>query len=80
MRYLLKEQPYERPLAAGTLVYEREFGMPGVLEHWRLTEALDGYRFFRIDLDERAAAKYPFSETGLNRGDQRRLDGSVQRP
>ena len=54
MRYLLKEQPYERPLAAGTLVYERESGVPSVLEHWRLTEALDGYRFFRIDLDERA--------------------------
>ena len=33
-----------------------------------------------IDINERAAAKYPLDEKGLNRGDQRRLDGSVQRP
>ncbi len=32
-----------------------------------------------IDIDEKAAAKYPYGP-GYNRGDQRRLDGSVQRP
>ncbi|HET8547264.1 MAG TPA: enolase C-terminal domain-like protein [Bryobacteraceae bacterium] len=33
-----------------------------------------------IDIDENAAAKYPYKTPGNNRGDQRRLDGSVQRP
>ena len=33
-----------------------------------------------IDVDEQAAAKYPYQATGRNRGEQRRLDGSTQRP
>jgi len=32
-----------------------------------------------IDIDEKAAAKYPY-KSSYNRGDQRRLDGSVQLP
>ncbi len=52
MRYLLPDQPYEIPLAAGTLHYDPP---AGVVEHWRLSSALDGYRFFRLDLDRRPA-------------------------
>jgi mannonate dehydratase len=33
-----------------------------------------------IDVDEKAAARFPFKPGTYNRGDQRRLDGSVQRP
>jgi mannonate dehydratase len=33
-----------------------------------------------IDIDEKVAARYPYKEPGNNRGEQRRLDGSVQRP
>jgi mannonate dehydratase len=35
---------------------------------------------FGVDIDERAAAKYPYKTPGFNRGIERRLDGSVQRP
>lgn len=33
-----------------------------------------------IDIDEKAAARFPYKPGTYNRGDQRRLDGSVQRP
>ena len=33
-----------------------------------------------IDVDENEAAKYPYAAQGRNRGEQRRLDGSTQRP
>ncbi len=33
-----------------------------------------------VDVDERAAARFPYQTPGRNRGEQRRLDGSVQRP
>ena len=33
-----------------------------------------------IDIDEKAAAKFPAKGAGRNRGAERRLDGSVQRP
>jgi len=60
MRFLIHELPYERPLLAGRLRYERDGqdGSPrptGALESWRLSEAADGYRFLRVDLDARAA-------------------------
>jgi len=60
MRFLIHELPYERPLLAGRLRYERD-GQDGVsrptgaVESWRLSEAADGYRFLRVDLDARAA-------------------------
>lgn len=56
MRLLLHEQAYEIPLAAGRLVYEQEGQPTGAVESWRLTEAVDGYHFLRVDLDGRAAA------------------------
>ena len=33
-----------------------------------------------VDIDEKAAAKYPYKTPGFNRGIERRLDGSIQRP
>jgi hypothetical protein len=56
MRFIIHEQPYERPLLAGQLRYERDGQPTGAVESWRLSEAADGYRFLRVDLDARAAA------------------------
>lgn len=54
MRFIIKEQPYEQLLAAGELRYERNGRATGSVEQWRLTEAVDGYTFLRVDLDARA--------------------------
>ena len=56
MRFLLKEQPYEKRIAAGTFRYERDGEPTGALEHWRYTHALDGYKFLRVDLDGRKSS------------------------
>lgn len=58
MRALIHELPYERPIAAGLLRYERDGRATGGLEHWQLTAAVDGYRFLRVDLDARDAASH----------------------
>lgn len=51
MRFIMREQTYERPLASGHLRYST-----GASEQWRLTAAVDGYTFLRVDLDARASA------------------------
>lgn len=56
MRFIIHELPYEKPVAAGRLRYEQAGAATGAVETWRLTEAVDGYRFLRVDLDARAAA------------------------
>jgi hypothetical protein len=56
MRSLIHELPYEQPLAAGLLRYERDGRATGAVEHWQLTAAVHGYRFLRVDLDARDAA------------------------
>ena len=56
MRFIIHELPYERPLLAGRLRYERDGQPTGAIEFWRLTDAVDGYRFLRVDLDARDAA------------------------
>lgn len=56
MRFIIPELPYERPLLAGRLRYERHGQPTGAVESWRLTDAVDGYRFLRVDLDAREAA------------------------
>jgi hypothetical protein len=56
MRFIIHELPYERPVAAGKLRYERDGVPTGAVESWRLTDAVDGYRFLRVDLDAREAA------------------------
>lgn len=55
MRFIIHELPYERPLLAGQLRYERDGQPTGALESWRLTSAVDDFRFLRIDLDARQA-------------------------
>lgn len=53
MRFIIHELPYERPLLAGQLRYERDGQPTGTVESWRLSDAADGYRFLRVDLDAR---------------------------
>lgn len=55
MRFLIRELAYERPVAAGRLRYEIDGRPTGAIEMWRLTDAVDGYRFLRVDLDAREA-------------------------
>lgn len=55
MRFIIHEQPYERPLLAGQLRYTRDGAPTGAVESWRLTAAAEGYRFLRVDLDAREA-------------------------
>lgn len=55
MRFIIHELPYERPLLAGHLRYERDGVPTGAVESWRLTQAVDDYRFLRVDLDAREA-------------------------
>lgn len=55
MRFIIHELPYERPLLAGRLRYERDGAPTGAVELWRLTTAAEGYRFLRVDLDAREA-------------------------
>jgi hypothetical protein len=53
MRFLIREQDFETPLAAGRFHYNR-IGQPtGAYESWRLTEIAGGYRFLRVDMDTR---------------------------
>ncbi|WP_420643102.1 hypothetical protein [Candidatus Leptofilum sp.] len=56
MRFIVKEQDYEKPIGAGLLRYELDGVPTGAVEHWRLTEATDGYEVLRVDLDAREAA------------------------
>lgn len=55
MRFIVKEQRYEKPIAAGLLRYERDGRATGAVEQWRLTQAMDEYEILRVDLDARAA-------------------------
>ena len=55
MRFIIHEMGYETPLAAGKLRYMRDGQPTGAVESWRLTAAVEGYRFLRVDLDARAA-------------------------
>ena len=55
MRFIIHELPYERPLLAGRLRYERDGTPTGAVEIWRITSAAEGYRFLRVDLDARDA-------------------------
>ena len=55
MRFIIQELPYEKPLAAGLLRYQLDGQATGVVESWRLTYAVSGYRFLRVDFDAREA-------------------------
>ncbi|MFO7679590.1 MAG: hypothetical protein R6X34_06015 [Chloroflexota bacterium] len=56
MRFIIHEQPYEKPIMAGEYRYERDGRPTGAVETWRLTAAAEGYHFLRVDLDAREAA------------------------
>lgn len=56
MRTLIHELPYETPLAGGQYRYERSGQPTGAVESWRLSEAVDGYHFLRVDLNAQQAA------------------------
>ncbi len=55
MRFIIHELPYEVPIASGELHYSDQDQPTVAVEKWRLTEAADGHRFIRVDLDARAA-------------------------
>ncbi len=55
MRFIVHEQAYEKPIAAGQLRYERDGRATGAIESWRLTRAVEGYEILRVDLDARTA-------------------------
>lgn len=55
MRFIIPELPYERPIVAGRLRYAQDEQPTGAVEQFRVTHAVDGYRFWRVDLDARAA-------------------------
>ena len=55
MRFIIHEQPYEKPVAAGKFRFEQQGKKTGAVETWRLTAAAEGYRFLRVDLDARDA-------------------------
>lgn len=55
MRFIIHELPYEQPILAGRLRYERDGSPTGAVESWRLTAAMDGFRFLRVDVDAREA-------------------------
>jgi hypothetical protein len=55
MRFIIKEQPYEKIVSAGQYRYELAGVPTGAVENWRVTNAADGYQFLRVDLDAREA-------------------------
>lgn len=55
MRFIIKEQSYEKIVAAGKYRYELDDVPTGAVESWRITSAADGYQFLRVDLDAREA-------------------------
>ncbi len=55
MRFIIKEQAYEKLLAAGQYRYEMDGHPTGAMESWRMTAVAQGYQFLRVDLDAREA-------------------------
>lgn len=53
MRFIIREQDFEQPLASGRWQYELAGRPTGAIESWRLTAVAEGYRFLRVDLDAR---------------------------
>lgn len=55
MRFIIREQEHEELRSAGLLRYQADGALTGAVEEWRLTAAMDGYHFLRVDLDARDA-------------------------
>jgi hypothetical protein len=56
MRFIVKEQRYEKQIGSGLFRYELDGVPTGAVEHWRLTQAMDEHEVLRVDLDAREAA------------------------
>lgn len=56
MRFIIREQEYEKLVAAGKFRYEMQGKMTGATESWRLTHLSKDYRLLRVDLDQRKTA------------------------
>lgn len=53
MRFIIREQEYEKLVASGKFHYEMQGKTTGVTESWRLTRLPKGYHLLRVDLDAR---------------------------
>jgi hypothetical protein len=53
MRFIIREQEYEKLEAAGKFRYEMQGKSTGVTESWRLTRLSKGYHLLRVDFDAR---------------------------
>ena len=82
MRTLIRELPYEKPIAAGRYRYLRDGRPTGATEGWRLNGAVDGYRFLRVDLNAQSAGgdSYLYHLTVDSAGHPERLAFSFFRP
>jgi hypothetical protein len=57
MRFIIREQEYEKLVAAGKFRYELLGKTTGVTESWRLTRLSRDYQLLRVDLDARKTAE-----------------------
>ncbi|UCG24564.1 MAG: hypothetical protein JSW55_00750 [Chloroflexota bacterium] len=57
MRFIIREQEYEKLVAAGRLHYLSAGVETGAVESYRLTQAVDGFSVMRIDLDRRESTE-----------------------
>ncbi len=60
MRFLLREQAYERPRIAGKYEYRLDDMPTGAVESWRLTAVPEQYQILRVDLDGRASSGHSY--------------------
>ena len=57
MRFIIREQDYEKLVAAGQLPYLSAGVETGAVESYRLTQAVEGFSVMRIDLDRRGTTE-----------------------
>jgi hypothetical protein len=57
MRFIIREQEYEKLIASGRFRYEMQDRVTGANEAWRQTKVAGGYGFIRVDLDRRETSK-----------------------
>ena len=74
MRFIVREQHFEKPIAAGKLRYEQDGTPTGAVETWRLTTPTEGVEILRVDLDARSAPSGHSYLYHLIRQDNGRLD------
>jgi len=53
MRFIIREQEYEKLIASGKFRYEMQDRVTGAYESWRQTSVTSGFGFIRVDLDRR---------------------------